>query len=121
MGGCDHCIFALFRRKDVRNIVIGAITGLIITIVVGFNLYGWHTAGNANEIANSSMKRAAMCVAEFVKAPDYEKRIKELGGMNQFEYAAYIEKGGWGKPSGEEVARPFHAACAEAVTILVKK
>lgn len=105
----------------MRNVLIGVVAGLVLTIVVGFNVYGWNTAGNANEIANSSMKRAAMCVAEFVKAPDYEKRIKELGAMNQFEYAPYIEKGGWGKPSGAEVVRPFHAACAEAVTILIKK
>ena len=117
----DCRIFALFRRKEVRNFAFGVVAGLIITIVVGFNLYGWRTSGNANATADSSMKRAAMCVAEFVKAPDYEKRIKELGAMNQFEYAGYIEKGGWGKPSGEELARPFNAACAEAVAILIKK
>jgi len=105
----------------MRNIGIGAIAGIIITIIVGFNFYGWHTTGTTNEIATSGMKQSAQCVADFVKTPDFEKRLKELSAMHQFEYAAYIEKGGWGKPSGTETVRAYHAACAEAIATLIKK
>jgi len=101
----------------------GFALGLILVTLIGFKLYGWHTKGDVEAIAQSAMKHSAMCVADFVKAPGYDARVKELTGKNRFEYADYITKGGWGKPAEGEApsARPYHDACAEAIVKLVNK
>jgi len=101
----------------------GFALGITLITLIGFKFYGWHTKGEVDEIAQSGMKYSAQCVVDFVKAPGYEARVKELASKNRFEYADYITKGGWGKPvEGEaESLRPFQSACADAIVKLVNK
>ena len=66
--------------------------------------------------------RAAICVAQFSKAPNDQQRLKQLKAVNSWERAAFIEKGGWDKMPGEEKANDTVArACAEGLGLLMEK
>jgi hypothetical protein len=66
--------------------------------------------------------RAAICVAQFAKAPNDKQRLKELQAINTWERAAYIEKGGWDRMPGEEKASDtVSRACADGLAVLMEK
>ena len=93
-------------------------------MIVGFSWGGWTTRGASVAMTDAAVltTRVAICVAQFAKAPNDERRLKELKAINTWERAAYIEKGGWDRMPGEEkasdtVARP----CADGLGVLVEK
>jgi len=66
--------------------------------------------------------QAAICVAQFVKQPNHEKKLKELEEVNSWSRAEFIEKGGWDKMPGQAKADSDVArACADGLALLVKK
>ena len=66
--------------------------------------------------------QAAICVAQFVKQPNHEKKLKEFAEVSSWSRGEYIEKGGWDKMPGQETASSEVArACAEGLDLLVKK
>jgi uncharacterized membrane protein YeaQ/YmgE (transglycosylase-associated protein family) len=100
------------------------IGGATIAIIVGFAWGGWTTAGTAQRRVEEAVlaTRAAICVAQFMKAPDQQMRLKELKATNSYERAAYIEKGGWDRMPGEDkanftVSRP----CADGLDVPLKQ
>jgi hypothetical protein len=46
--------------------------------------------------------RAAICVAQFKKDPNYKEKLKELKALSSYERSTYIEKGGWDKCPGNK-------------------
>lgn len=101
-----------------KYVVFGVILGAIVVVVLGFNYFGWKLSSTSAALAKAAMKQSAVCVAEFVKSPNYPARVKEFSGKYAFEYSAYIEKEGWGK-SAAQTAYPANEACAEGISILV--
>jgi len=104
------------------------IWGLILwacgAMLIGFNWGGWVTGtkSQANTDAAVLSTRTAICVAQFVKGPRYQERLKELKATNSWERSAVIEKGGWDRMPGEEkavatVSRP----CADGIDSLLEK
>ena len=76
----------------------------------------------ATQIAAVLNARAAICVAQFTKAPNDQTRLKELKAINTWERAGFIEKGGWDKMPGEEKANDYVArACADGLDGLLQK
>ncbi len=66
--------------------------------------------------------RAAICVAQFMKQPNAQEKLKELQAVNSWERAAFIEKGGWDKMPGEEAANyNVSRACADGLDVLIAK
>ena len=66
--------------------------------------------------------QAAICVAQFVKQPNHDKKLKEFGDVSSWTRAEFIEKGGWDRMPGQEKASPDVArACAEGLELLAKK
>ena len=60
--------------------------------------------------------------AQFVKAANHERRLKELKAVNSWERAAYIQTGGWDKMPGEDKAADAVArACAEGLAAVAGK
>lgn len=93
-------------------------------MLVGFNWGGWTTKGTSQATTEAAVlsTRAAICVAQFAKAPNDQKRLKELKAVNSWERAAFIETGGWDKMPGEEKADATVArACAEGLGVLMEK
>ena len=66
--------------------------------------------------------RAAICVAQFMKEPNHEKKLKELEEVSSWQRAEVIEKGGWDKMPGQGKAGYAVArACTDGLELLFKK
>jgi hypothetical protein len=108
----------------VKYGVWGLILGAGVAMLVGFNWGGWTTKGTSQQMTDAAVltTRAAICVAQFAKGPNDQKRLKELKAINSWERAAFIETGGWDKMPGEEKAdSTVSRACAEGLAVLMEK
>lgn len=102
----------------------GLIIGAAGAMIIGFNWGGWTTRGTSQATTEAAVlaTRAAICVAQFTKAPNDQKRLKELKAVNSWERAEFIEKGGWDKMPGEDKATDtVSRACADGLAVLLDK
>src|SRR3989442_1853444 len=83
----------------VKYGVWGLICGAVIAMIIGFAWGGWTTAGTTQTITKEAVlaSQAAICVAQFMKEPNHEKKIKELPERSSWQRAAGVEKGGLAK------------------------
>ena len=108
----------------VKYGVWGLIGGAIIAMIVGFAWGGWTTSGTTTRMGDESVlaARAAICVAQFMKQPNPEEKLKALGEVGSWQRAEVIEKGGWDRMPGQEKAGYAVArACADGLEVLTKK
>jgi hypothetical protein len=97
----------------------GAVLGAVIAVIIGFAWGGWQTRGMAEEEALAA--RAAICVAQFMKQPDAQGKLKELKEVSSWDRASFIEKGGWDKMPGEaEAGYTVSRACAAGLELLMQ-
>ncbi len=104
--------------------VWGIICGAIISMIIGFGWGGWSTAATTQKISEEAVlaSQAAICVAQFMKEPNHEEKLKELGEVSSYQRADFIEKGGWDKMPGQEKADSgVSRACADGLELLIKK
>ncbi len=104
--------------------VWGLIGGAVIAMIIGFTWGGWTTSRTSQTQTTEAVlaSQAAICVAQFMKQPNYEKKLKELGEVSSWQRAEVIEKGGWDKMPGQEKAGSAVArACADGLALLIKK
>ena len=102
----------------------GLISGAVIAMILGFVWGGWTTSSTANATTAKAVvsSQAAICVAQFVKQPNHDAKLKEFGEASSWTRGEFIEKGGWDKMPGQEKADSEVAqACAEGLGLLVKK
>jgi hypothetical protein len=104
--------------------VWGLICGAVIAMIIGFAWGGWSTKGTTQKKADEAVlaSQAAICVAQFIKEPKYEEKLKELEKLDSYTRAEFIEKGGWDKMPGQEKAGSSVAdACVKGLEVLIKK
>lgn len=104
--------------------VWGLICGAVIAMIIGFAWGGWTTARTTRTMTQEAVlaSQAAICVAQFMKQPNHEAKLKELGEVSSWQRAEVIEKGGWDKMPGQEKADYAVArACADGLELLMKK
>jgi len=107
--------------------VLGLICGGIIAMIIGFNWGGWTTSGTTKTTTEEAVlaSKAAICVAQFVKDPNYKENIKEFEKLESYgmnNTSDYVRKHGWDKMPGEEKAAPDVAyACANGIEVIIKK
>ena len=104
--------------------VWGLICGAVIAMIIGFAWGGWITGGTAQKMTGEAVlaSQAAICVAQFMKQPNHEERLVELGKVDSWKRSEFIEKGGWDKMPGQEKAGSLVAqACAKGLDVLVSK
>ena len=102
----------------------GLICGAVIAIIIGFAWGGWKTKGTAQTMTEEAVlaSQAAICVAQFMKQPDHEEKLKEFAEVSSYQRAGFIEKGGWDKMPGQEKADFAVArACADGLELLLRK
>ena len=102
----------------------GFVVGAGVAITIGFVWGGWTTSGTTQKMNEEAIltSRAAICVAQFMGAPNHEQKIKELKGTESYQKSELIEKGGWDKMPGQEKAGYAVArACADGLELLMKK
>ena len=107
--------------------VWGLIVGAVITIFIGFQWSGWETFSTTQWMSEQAVlaSQAAICVAQFVKDPNYKENLKEFEKLDSYgmhNTSDYVQKFGWDKMPGEEKADPYVAyPCAAGIELLVKK
>src|SRR4030042_6921043 len=102
----------------------GFICGAIITMIIGFGWGGWTTRGTTEKMSEEAVlaSQAAICVAQFMKDPNHEAKLKELEGMDSWKRSEFIEKGGWDKmPGQKEAGSSVSRACVAGIEVLIKK
>jgi len=102
----------------------GVVAGAAGAMIIGFTWGGWTTSSTSQAVTEAAVLKtqAAICVAQFTKAPKYQERLKELKATNSWERVAVIEKGGWDRMPGEENAGSTVArACTDGLDVLMGK
>ena len=100
------------------------ILGAIVSMIIGFGWGGWTTAATTQKISEEAVlaSQAAICVAQFVKEPEHEEKLKELDKVSSWDRDKFIEKGGWDKMPGQEKADyGVSRACVDGLELLIKK
>ncbi|MDQ7842061.1 MAG: hypothetical protein RDU83_13730 [bacterium] len=108
----------------IKHGIWGLIIGAVITMIIGFAWGGWTTRGTTLQRTDEAVlaTRAAICVAQFMKQPDAQEKLKELKDISSWERGAFIEKGGWDRMPGEEKAGyTVSRACADGLEFLMQK
>ena len=108
----------------VKHGIWGLVIGAIITMIIGFAWGGWTTGGSSQRRSEEAVlaTRAAICVAQFMKQPNAQEKLKELKEISSWDRATFIEKGGWDKMPGEkEASSTVSRACAEGLDVLMQQ
>jgi hypothetical protein len=114
----------LESAAKVKYGIWGLIGGAVVAMILGFVWGGWTTAGSAQAMTDKAVvaSQAAICVAQFVKQPNHQTKLKEFEDVSSWTRAEYIEKGGWDVMPGQAKASDDVArACADGLARLVKK
>lgn len=75
--------------------------GIAATLIMGFAVFNWHTAGGATNLAWTAAEDAqaelasAICIERFMKAPDAAVRLTALKEEGSWSRDNLIEEGGW--------------------------
>jgi hypothetical protein len=102
----------------------GLVCGAIVAMVIGFNWGGWTTSGTSQKKSDVAVlaSQAAICVAQFMKEPKSQERLKEIEGIESWKRFEFIEKGGWNKMPGQtEATSGVVYACVTGIEALIKK
>ena len=98
----------------------GLVCGAVIAMIIGFAWGGWSTASTTKTLNAEAVlaSQTAICVAQFMKQPDHEAQLKEIGALDSWKRGEFIAKGGWDKMPGQEKADyAVSRACAEGLEL----
>ena len=104
--------------------VWGLVVGAVIAMIIGLAWGGWTTSGTTKTMTDEAVlaSQAAICVAQFMKEPNHEEKLKELAELNSWKSVEFIETGGLDKMPGQEKADYGVArACSYGLEVLIKK
>jgi hypothetical protein len=104
--------------------VWGLVIGAVVVMTIGFAWGGWITQSTAQKMTDEAVlaNQAAICVAQFMKQPNHEAKLKEIEKVDSWKRYEFIEKGGWDKMPGQEKAGSLVAqACAKGIDVLISK
>ncbi len=104
--------------------VWGLIIGAIVVMTIGFAWGGWITQSTAQKMTDEAVlaSQAAICVAQFMKEPNHEAKLKEIEKVDSWKRSEFVEKGGWDKMPGQQKAGSLVAqACAKGIEVLISK
>ena len=107
------------KKEMIKPFVWGMVVGAIVLLIVIFSA-GWVvTSGSAQAKAEEMAEKAVVdhlapiCVAQFLKDPNREERLKELKEKSSWERGDYVKKTGWATmPGAESAARGVADECA---------
>ncbi len=114
----------LETQGKIKYGVWGLIVGAVLTMIVGFAWGGWSTHGTSTAMAEDAVQasQAAICVAQFMKDPNHEEKLKEFEEASTWKRDDFIKAGGWDKMPGQEKADYGVAqACADGLEEYINK
>jgi hypothetical protein len=107
--------------------ILGLVCGGIIVMLIGFNWGGWTTSSTTKAMSEKAVvaSKAAICVAQFIKDPNYKENLKAFEKLDSYgmkNTSDYVRKFGWDKMPGEKEAdHDVAAACAQGIELIIKK
>lgn len=104
--------------------VWGFIIGAAIAMIIGFKWGGWTTSGTTQQMNTEAVlaSQAAICVAQFMKEPNSQQKLKEFEAVDSYKRSEFLEKGGWDKmPGQKEASAGVSNACVAGIEALIKK
>jgi hypothetical protein len=104
--------------------VWGLICGAVVAMIIGFSWGGWSTSGATQKTTEKAVlaSQAAICVAQYVKEPNSQEKLKEFEAVDSYKRSDFIEKGGWDKmPGQKEASSGVSGACVAGIEVLIKK
>ena len=65
--------------------VWGLICGAVIAMIIGFAWGGWTTSATTQTMTKEAVlaSQAAICVAQFMKQPNHEAKLKDLEAVSR--------------------------------------
>jgi len=114
----------LESAAKVKYGIWGLICGAVFAMILGFVWGGWTTASTAQAATDKAVvgSQAAICVAQFVKQPNHQKKLEEFAAISTWTRGDFVEKGAWHLMPGQEKADSAVAqACAEGLARLAQK
>ncbi len=81
--------------------VWSCVGSVLATIIVGFSMFGWTTAGSALSMSENAVEDArenlvaSICVQRFVTAPNAGDELVALKKADSWKRDDFIEEGGW--------------------------
>ena len=74
--------------------VWGLIVGAVLVMIIGFGWGGWSTLGTTKTMTKEALlaTRSAICVAQFMKQPNHQEKLKEFAAYTSWNRAEFIEK-----------------------------
>jgi hypothetical protein len=111
-------------EAKVKYGVWGLICGAVVAIVIGFAWGGWSTSSTTQKMSGEAVlaSQAAICVAQFIKEPNSQEKLKEFEAIDSYKRSEFIEKGGWDKmPGQKEASSGVSGACTTGIEVLIKK
>jgi hypothetical protein len=118
----------LFMKQEtsvkVKYGAWGLVFGAAAAMIVGFGWGGWLTGGSAKGKTDEAVlaSRAAICVAQFMKAPNHDRELKTFEATDSWKRSELIEKGGWDKMPGQgEASDAVAGACARGIEVLAAR
>jgi len=98
----------------------GAVIGSVLTMMIGFGLGGWVTAGTAAQVAGQQANAAVtsaltpFCLANAKLDPAGAKKLGELRAIDYpYRQEQFVMDAGWASmPGSEEPNRQVAEACA---------
>jgi hypothetical protein len=110
---------SILQGDSLTRLVQGAVTGAVLTMIVGFSWGGWVTGGTANELVQRSVNTALVsalspiCVDKFQHSAGATANLTEFKKVNSWQQSSFIEKGGWATmPGGDTANGAVAQACA---------
>lgn len=110
-------------QPSKTTLVWACLASIVLTIVIGFTLGGWMTAGGAQEaakvMANEAVvqRLAPICVAQFNADPDSVGKLGEMNGMTSYGRVQYVQDQGWATITGAE--KPDRKVADACIAILM--
>src|SRR3546814_16630165 len=98
--------------------------GIVATLVVGFAVFGWYTAGGARALADNAAEESrtelasSICVERFMSEPDVAVQLAALKEESSWRRDTFIEDGGWTTFTGFE--EPLNEAAETCAAPLVE-
>ena len=111
-------------KEKIKYGVWGLICGAVVAMIIGFAWGGWTTSSTSQSKSDAAVlaSQAAICVAQFIKEPNSQEKLKEFEAVESYKRYEFIEKGGWDKmPGQKETSLGVSSACVTGIESLIKK
>ncbi len=105
------------------RLIQGAVTGSVLTMVIGFAFAGWQLQTNVERRAEIAVNKAVVavltpiCVNNFRQAADVKATTVALNATDSWHRDSFVEKGGWATfPGSKQPNSGVAEACAQILS-----